>query len=155
MKDVVIMTKVILQQLSEKALSYTSRGNKFVYHPEQISNFLKSNGKSIISAHIAPTNACNLRCDYCNQSNRTRGAFLSLDTIKEFVTTLKTRVLKAAIVTGGGEPTLYPDFNRLVNWLNGINVETALITNGTNNRCGKEQVNTWDVFSWIRISLNL
>ena len=148
------MSKIINKQLSEKVLSYTSRGNKFVYHPEQISNFLKGNGKSIISTHIAPTNSCNLNCKYCNQSKRTRGAFLPLDTIKDFVTTLKERGLKAVIITGGGEPTLYPDFNKLINWLNENKLSTALITNGTNDKCGKTKVDTWDIFSWIRISLN-
>ena len=149
------MSKIIGSNLiADKALSYTSRGNKFVYHPEQITNFLKKNGNSIISAHVAPTNACNLKCSYCNQSNRTKGAFLELDTIKDFVNSLKERGLKAVIVTGGGEPTLYPHFNKLVQWLDDNNLETALITNGTNNRCGKETVNTWDIFSWIRISLN-
>ncbi len=137
-----------------KALSYTSRGNKFVYHPQQIQNFLEQKGNSIISAHIAPTNACNLNCSYCNQSNRTKGAFLSLDTIKNFVDALKERGLQAVIVTGGGEPTTYPDFNKLINWLKDKQLNLALITNGTNDRCGKETVNTWDAFSWIRVSLN-
>lgn len=137
-----------------KALSYTSRGNKFVYHTEQIRNFLEGNGNSIISAHIAPTNACNLNCKYCNQSNRTKGAFLSLDTIKNFVNALKERGLKAAIVTGGGEPTTYPDFNKLIRWLQEQQLRLALITNGTNDRCGKEVVDTWDAFDWIRVSLN-
>lgn len=140
--------------VSEKALSYTSRGNKFVYHPKQIKNFLDENGNSIISAHIAPTNACNLHCKYCNQENRLKGAFLSLANIQNFVNALKERGLKAVIVTGGGEPTLYPQFNKLVNWLDEQNLKTALITNGSNNKCGKEQVNTWDIFSWIRVSLN-
>ena len=80
-----LVSKIINNIIADKALSYTSRGNKFVYHPEQIANFLKGNGNSIISAHIAPTNACNLKCSYCNQSNRTKGAFLSLDTIKKIL----------------------------------------------------------------------
>ena len=149
-----VSTKPIENIPVNKALSYTSRGNKFVYHPKEIWNYLNGNGKSIISAHIAPTNKCNLNCTYCNQSNRTKGKFLELDTIKEFVTGLMERGLKAVIVTGGGEPTTYPQFNELTRWLKQQGLKTALITNGTNNRSGKELVETWDTFEWVRASLN-
>jgi organic radical activating enzyme len=67
---------------------------------------------------------------------------------------LKERGLKAVIVTGGGEPTFYPQFNTLVNWLKEKNLKLGLITNGTNDICGKEKVNVWDDFNWIRVSLN-
>lgn len=150
------MTKIntIENTLINKALSYTSRGNKFVYHPKEIWNYINGNGNSIISAHIAPTNKCNLNCTYCNQSNRTKGKFLELDTIKEFVNGLIERGLKAVIITGGGEPTIYPQFNELTSWLKEQGLNTALITNGTNNRTGKKSVETWDTFDWIRASLN-
>ena len=115
---------------------------------------LSKNGKGVISAHIAPTNKCNLDCSYCNQDNRDKSKFLDMETIQDFVLMLKERGLKAAIVTGGGEPTFYPQFNKLVNWLDENNLETALITNGTNNMAGKEPIGVWDKFSWIRISLN-
>lgn len=139
---------------AEKALSYTSRGNKLVFHPKQINNFLEGNGESIISAHIAPTNICNLSCDYCNQALRDKKKFLDIETIQNFVLMLKERGLKAAIITGGGEPTIYPQFNKLINWLDDNNIETALITNGTNDIAGREKINVWDKFTWIRVSLN-
>ena len=149
-----VNVKQVANSAIDKALSYTSGGNKFVYHPKEITNFLNNNGKSIISAHIAPTNTCNLHCNYCNQENRLKGAELTLDTIKNFVDTLMERALKAVIVTGGGEPTLYKHFNELVKWLKSKNLSVALITNGTNNRAGRENIDTWDLFSWIRVSLN-
>ena len=151
---VVPSIQTVENELINKAFSYTSRGNKFVYHPNEIWNYLNGNGNSIISAHVAPTNKCNLNCSYCNQSNRSKGKFLELDIIKEFVTGLMSRGLKAVIVTGGGEPTIYPKFNELTKWLKEQGLKTALITNGTNNRTGKEFVDTWDTFTWIRASLN-
>lgn len=146
--------KLNIPKIADKALSYTSRGNKLVFHPEHLDNFLAKNGRGVISAHIAPTNKCNLSCSYCNQSGRDKGKFLDLKTIQDFVLMLKERGLKAAIVTGGGEPTVYPQFNKLVTWLKNENLDTALITNGTNNMAGKEKIDVWDAFTWVRVSLN-
>jgi MoaA/NifB/PqqE/SkfB family radical SAM enzyme len=66
---------------------------------------------------------------------------------------LQTRGLKAIILTGGGEPTAYPEFNRLVQWAKyerGLSV--ALITNGTLGK--RVEGKTWSAFSWVRVSVN-
>lgn len=133
----------------------TGHGNKYVFHPEQIKSLLSGGGHSVISATIAPTNKCNLHCSYCNQDNRSKSISLSMEKIKEFVNALKSRGLEGVVLSGGGEPTRYDYFNELVNWLKiEKDLSLGLITNGTNNRGGKEMINTWDSFDWIRVSLN-
>jgi organic radical activating enzyme len=70
------------------------------------------------------------------------------------VSDLKKRGLKAVILTGGGEPTLYPQFNELVQWIKrdqGLNV--ALITNGTTSE--RFEPETLSCFSWVRVSVNI
>ena len=136
--------------------SYTAvGGSKYIYHPEKIAELLRGGGRTPVSTTIAPTNRCNLHCSYCNQDVRQRSQFLSLDYIKNFINALKERDLKSVVISGGGEPTTYPQFNDLVKWLKDeTNLSLGLITNGTNNLCGKERVNTWDAFDWIRVSLN-
>lgn len=130
-------------------------GRKYVFHPQQIESLLSGDGHSVISATIAPTNSCNLHCSYCNQKNRLQDISLPLTTIKEFIDTLLSRGLEGVVISGGGEPTRYKQFNELVRWLkNDKDLALGLITNGTNNRCGNEIVNTWNEFDWIRISLN-
>ena len=130
-------------------------GRKYVFHPQQIESLLSGDGHSVISATIAPTNSCNLHCSYCNQKNRLQDISLPLTTIKEFIDTLLSRGLEGVVISGGGEPTRYKQFNELVRWLkNDKDLALGLITNGTNNRCGNEIVDTWDEFDWIRISLN-
>ena len=129
----------------DKVSSYTANGSKYFYHPQQIESLLNNDGHSVISASIAPTNTCNLRCSYCNQSEREKGLTLPLGKIQSFVEALIERGLRGIIIAGGGEPTTYRDFNKLVNWLKTEKkLSTALITNGTNDRCGNETVNTWD-----------
>ena len=128
---------------------YTSTGAKFWRHPDQMISFLHGTGKSVISTHISPTGACNLNCEYCSVSKRKKHEQLSVETIESYIKSLIPRGLKAVIFTGGGEPTIHPDWNKIVNRLRLYNLKFGLITNG---------IDLWkrnlEMFDWIRISVN-
>jgi organic radical activating enzyme len=143
---------------SDEEHRYTSTGIKFWRHQTQMFEFLKPSDGSprstVISTHISPEGACNLKCPYCSVTYRDTHARIPLPRIKQYVEDLIKRGLKAVILTGGGEPTLYPHFNELVQWIKkekGLNV--ALITNGTNTK--RIQPETFSCFSWIRVSINI
>tara|TARA_Y100000592_G_scaffold38296_2_gene60562 strand:- start:3091 stop:4452 length:1362 start_codon:yes stop_codon:yes gene_type:complete len=142
-----------IPEKSEQEHKYTSTGIKFWKHQEQMLSYRGGGGDTVISTHISPEGACNLKCPYCSVTYRDTHSRLDLDTIKDYVTKLITRGLKAVILTGGGEPTAYPHINELVKWLKyekGLSV--ALITNGTiMRRLDKEALSA---FSWIRVSIN-
>jgi len=112
-------------------------------------SFLHGTGKSVISTHISPTGACNLNCEYCSVSKRKKHEQLSVETIESYIKSLIPRGLKAVIFTGGGEPTIHPDWNKIVNRLRLYNLKFGLITNG---------IDLWkrnlEMFDWIRISVN-
>lgn len=139
---------------SEKEHKYTSTGIKFWKHQEQMLSYRDQTGHSIVSTHISPEGACNLKCPYCSVTYRDTHSRLEMDVIKDYVEKLMTRGLKAVILTGGGEPTAYPHFNELVQWLKyEKKLSVALITNGT---LGKRlQPKTLKAFSWVRVSINL
>ncbi len=139
---------------SEQEHKYTSTGIKFWRHPEQMNQYKSGGNNTIISTHISPEGACNLNCPYCSVTHRVTHNRIAFDVIQDYVIKLKTRGLKAVILTGGGEPTAYQNINELVQWLNndqGLSV--ALITNGTLTDRIKPQ--TWQCFSWIRVSINI
>jgi len=139
---------------SDEEHKYTSTGIKFWRHKEAMNGYREKNGNTIISTHISPEGACNLSCHYCSVSKRDNAMRIELTTIKKYVDLLITRGLKAVVLTGGGEPVLYPHFNELVRWLkNERNLSVALITNGTLFHRISDDV--LDMFSWIRISINL
>ena len=131
---------------------YTSTGIKFWRHPDALKAYKNQQPQTVISTHIAPEGHCNLKCSYCSVSKRKVNERIELSKIKNYVTTLKRYGLKAVILTGGGEPTLYPQFNELVRWLAEENLSVALITNGTN--IDKVDSDLWKIFSWVRISIN-
>lgn len=143
-----------IKMKSEQEHKYTSTGIKFWRHKDAMESYKNKTGKTVISTHISPEGACNLRCSYCSVSKRKAFDRIHLSTIKDYVLKLKKRGLKAVILTGGGEPTIYPHFSELVHWLKlDQNLSVALITNGT--FVNKVHQDIWDMFSWVRVSLNL
>ena len=138
---------------SEKEHQYTSTGIKFWRHKNNLENYKNLNPSTVISTHISPEGACNLKCPYCSVTYRDTFSRLPLEVIQDYVEKLMQRGLKAVILTGGGEPTVYKDFNKLVRYLKSSGLEVALITNGTQTQRVEEDV--WGMFDWIRVSVNL
>lgn len=139
---------------SEMEHKYTSTGIKFWQHQQQMESYRADKPNSIISTHISPEGACNLKCGYCSVTYRDTHSRIPLETIKQYVVDLKSRGLGAVILTGGGEPTAYKYFNELVQWIkNEMGLKVALITNGT--LINKVSELTWKCFSWVRVSINI
>lgn len=132
---------------------YTSTGVKFWRHPDQMKSYRAGTGRTVISTHISPEGACNLKCPYCSVTHRDTHQRIQLETVKKYVEQLMTRGLKAVILTGGGEPTLYHEFNELVRWISEQELKVALITNGTLTK--RVDADVWRLFSWVRVSLNV
>jgi organic radical activating enzyme len=132
---------------------FTSTGIKFWRHQEQMESYRAGTGHTVISTHIAPEGACNLKCPYCSVTYRDTHQRIELGVIKKYVEDLMTRGLKAVILTGGGEPTIYKHFNELVTWIAGNGLKVALITNGTQAK--RVSPEAWKCFTWVRVSLNV
>ena len=144
---------VLPTEKSVEEHTYTSTGIKFWRHQEAMFNYKNGDPNTVISTHISPEGSCNLKCPYCSVTYRDTHRRLDMVTIQDYVLKLKTRGLKAVILTGGGEPTSYKYFNDLVRWLKGEGLSVALITNGTLTRRVDDDV--WKLFSWIRVSINI
>ena len=138
---------------SDMEQKYTSTGIKFWRHRLAMTSYKKNMGHSVISTHISPEGTCNLHCSYCSVKKRNQELRISPSTIHRYVLKLQSRGLKAVILTGGGEPLLYPYITPLVHWL-GMErkLKLALITNGTVSDKLNDEV--WKHFSWIRVSIN-
>jgi MoaA/NifB/PqqE/SkfB family radical SAM enzyme len=149
---------------------FTSTGHKLDQHPDMIRD-LSNKRPHIVSAHIMPTDICNLACSFCSVADRNspyqktsvvhsdeykRAPFLDMETeIIPAVQTLKKWGLQAIIFSGGGEPTFYKDkkghnFADLVRYMKGENLEVALINNGT--RLGEMPKDVYEALEWIRVS---
>ena len=139
---------------SDKEHRYTSTGMKFWTFPEKLDAYRLRNGRSVISTHISPEGACNLKCPYCSVTHRKVWNRIDLEVIKDYVDRLQSRGLLAVILTGGGEPTTYPKFNDLLEWLlEDRGLKVALISNGT--RWKNADTSLMRKLQWLRISVNI
>jgi intein/homing endonuclease/molybdenum cofactor biosynthesis enzyme MoaA len=110
--------------------SYTS-ADTFPIKVIQNKNILSKSGK-IRPYHIQlyPTNVCNLSCPFCSCSNRGKTDELPYADIKYLIKTVKNLGCKAVTISGGGEPTLHPDINKILKLIVANDMQVGLTTNG-------------------------
>ena len=81
-----------------------------------------------ITADIFLTDFCNAKCCYCRYNHET-GKYIKFDDFKKYVDRLISIGVKGIILTGGGEPTINPDFKKIVTWLEENNIPYGINTN--------------------------
>lgn len=138
---------------SEQTTQFTSTGEKIMAHPDAIKALRHDKKPYPVVLHIMPTEKCNLKCTFCSVANRKALPDLPFDLIKSVIDESTERGLKAVILSGGGDPTLYPDINKLLTYLYDQDLQVGMITNGLQL---SEKINN-DLLSkltWMRISLN-
>lgn len=129
-------------------MSYINPRDKVFWHLEELTQ-LKQQGqlKAPINVEIDLTNRCNLGCGWCHFAyTHTKGplansvkpdGFIDVgdvfewDLLQDILLQLKQQGVKSITWTGGGEPTLYPEFEAIVlqTLLNGL--QQGIYTNGT------------------------
>ena len=133
--------------------TYTSTGLKLLRHPDVIKKFKETGIATPISLQIAPTSRCNLKCVFCSNVNRDQNEDLNISHIFSLVSALLRKGLKTIEWSGGGDPTLYPWINDVIEWVAGWGcIKQGLITNGVAlDHITQENL---DRLTWLRISMN-
>jgi MoaA/NifB/PqqE/SkfB family radical SAM enzyme len=67
---------------------------------------------------------------------------------------LAGRGLRSVILIGGGEPTLYPGFRDMVRFLKGLDLQVAVVSNGSRNEHIAEVADAFTAGDWVRLSLD-
>ncbi|MFT9418922.1 hypothetical protein [Acetobacter sp.] len=154
--------------------SFTATGSKLSYHWPIFEKYRDTGYGSIIRATMTNHQVCASRCQFCSTISRNKRDSVSLEEAKEFVRKLyfdqanfnKEKFptynhkykkvtgsdirLRGLILSGGGQPNLWPHFTEFVRWLADLDIDLGLITNGF-PRSVPEDV--YDHFKWIRISI--
>lgn len=102
-------------------------GDKMLSHLDRVA------GEHLpITADIFLTNYCNNRCPYCTYRRWSLegGAYaMSLQEFQRYAVRLMRMGVRGFILTGGGEPTVAPDFLNIARWLERGGVRYGVNTN--------------------------
>lgn len=130
---------------------------KALLFPEKIQSLRLNNCVTFdtsypISVELSLTNRCNHKCIWCSDYDlRERlGGEMSAATLGRLFTELKTGGTKGIVIEGGGEPTIYEEFTKVVRQARQSELAIGLITNGYRMPYSE----LVDDFEWIRVSLD-
>lgn len=99
--------------------------NKMIYNIENILS------RKPITADIFLNSACNNKCPYCTYARykQRSSSYMTFEDFTRNITILLANGVKGVILTGGGEPTISPDFERITKWLETYSIPYGINTN--------------------------
>ncbi len=108
-----------------------------------------------LSINLDLTTACNFSCPHCVDSEITNtGEYLDIEDIKQSLSTLKSHGLLSVILLGGGEPTLYNDFDEIVSYIKKMGLQLGIVTNGSKLERVAKIADLLEKHDWVRLSLD-
>ena len=133
---------------------------KIFHHREQIDALRAGLRPDLLHCQLILTNRCNERCNFC--AYRAKGyssseQFVEADEIPtdkalEIVDDFARLGIKAVELTGGGEPTIHPNFAQICKQLYYHGIQFGVVSNGSN--WPKEVFNALGWASWVRVSMD-
>lgn len=129
---------------------YTSTTAKLLHNLDRLAEIKRGLFRPI-SLQFAPTDKCNLDCDFCSVKNR-EGDEIEIEAAKKAIYDFGCLGAKTIEFTGGGEPTLYKGINELILHSYNLMYKIGLITNGI--KLSRIMDENLDRLEWLRISLN-
>ena len=126
---------------------------KMLFHGDRLASYLATGDCYPVFCEVNLTNLCNLRCRWCISENfKTNRDALEIGPLLRFAEEFQASGGSAVTFSGGGEPTLHPEFVACIERFRAIGLELGLMTNGTYD----ESLNVPIAanFQWLRISLD-
>jgi len=109
-----------------------------------------------ISAQFVLTNVCNLRCIFCINNTKKNYEWckktMSKQDVLKTITDLSDLGVKGIEFTGGGEPTLHPNFDDIIKYTVSLGIKPSLVTNGVTLK--NIPIDILKQMDWIRVSIN-
>ncbi len=108
-----------------------------------------------LSINLDLTTACNYACDHCIDWDILNSKVRHADEeLRESMRVMTERGMRSVILIGGGEPTLYPGFADFVRYLKELNLQVAVVTNGSRNDRIMQIAPYLTAGDWVRLSLD-
>jgi organic radical activating enzyme len=134
--------------------SFTSNTTKLLKHLDKLQNIQEGKPASPVMAHISLINACNLTCSFCCFANRDMKDRLPVEKVFQALDSFKKIGVRGVEFTGGGEPTLHPQFKEIAKYTKELGFGMGICTNGA--RIGVDRPIKKDIvelFDWVRLGM--
>ncbi len=117
-----------MRSQAEPSLSKPPRLIGYNFPPERAKE-AREQGR-LLSMRTETSLVCNLQCRYCNGASGTPPpGEISVDVITDVIAQVKDLGGESVVVIGGGEPTIYPHFRKLIRYINRHDMIPVVITN--------------------------
>lgn len=84
----------------------------------------------LLAIRLETNHDCNLRCRYCYAgSSGGQTARVSYEALTDIVGQARELGARSVVVIGGGEPTLHPDFRRLIEFIDSLGMVPVVFSN--------------------------
>lgn len=108
-----------------------------------------------VSINLDLTTACNYACDHCVDLDiLNTGIRYDFENLKSSLDRLWQKGLRSVILIGGGEPTVFPQFEETVEFLKKRDIAVAIVSNGSGNAKILKVAHLFGPKDWVRLSLD-
>lgn len=132
---------------------YKLDGTKIMYHPKEVSKWLKGEDIYPIYVEVSPVNYCNHHCTFCGLDYKHGKTKLDTKIMIDALSALKKGGTKSIMFGGAGEPFLHKDLPEIIEYTHDIGLDIGLTTNGSMIK-EKDMEVLLKCCSWIKISFN-
>lgn len=109
----------------------------------------------VLSINLDLTTGCDHACGHCvDDLVINSGKKLQFDEIKQSIEILNKQGLRSAILIGGGEPTLYPQFEDVVAHLKKLKLQVGIVSNGGHGEKIHAIAHLLEKRDWVRFSID-
>lgn len=165
----------MIHKLTVAEEAFTSTGSKLAAYWPIFAKLRETGYGSIIRATMTLHQVCSARCSYCSTSRRNKRDACTLGEAQDFVDKLYSHQalwnedvfptwnaaykklrgspirLQGLILSGGGQPNLWPPFAEFVDWLSReTEIKLGLITNAFPKGIDPD---VYANFAWVRLSI--
>lgn len=104
---------------------------RILLHRDRIEKIISNKIVQPATIDIELSWSCNHACEWCAYDEYHKKSYLSAEKIREIISYCKENNINWVILSGGGEPTLNPDFKEIIYILESEKINYALFTNGS------------------------
>lgn len=144
---------------------------KVFSHLDRLAGWQRGDTPAPVTVEIDLTNVCSLGCQSCHfahthvagpwaamprvkpQDYGDTGRLASMDVMIPAIADMKQAGVQGIVWTGGGEPTLHPEFEALVNWAHACDVKQGMYTLGGHISEERAAI-VGTAFTWVVVSLD-